>query len=55
MPGLDRADPDDREVDLAELLEVRGIGAQHVHDLATLVRDLPQRMDLDTVDHGRES
>jgi len=54
MPGLDRAGIDAGEVDLAELLEVRRIAAQHVHDFATLVGNLAERSDDDAVDHGEE-
>ena len=46
------AGPRAREVDLAELHEVRVGRLHHVHDLAALVDDLPEGDDLDAVDHS---
>src|SRR5947207_8300439 len=51
MPALDDRGVDRREVDLAEPLEVRIVGPQHVHDLAALVGDLLERHDAHAVDH----
>ena len=51
MPGLDRARLDAGEINLAELVEMRRVAAQHVHDLAALVRNLPHWCNQDAVDH----
>src|SRR5919198_2351296 len=51
MPGLDRPRPGAREVDLAEVDEVRVGPLQHVHDLSALVHDLAKGDDLHPVDH----
>jgi hypothetical protein len=51
VPGLDRARMNRRKVDFAETLEVRGILAKHVHDLAAVIEDLAQRDYLHSGDH----
>src|SRR5207302_8961852 len=52
VPALDNTRVHGREVDLPESLEVRIVRSQHVHDLAALIRDLPEREDADALDHG---
>src|SRR2546428_13596996 len=52
VPAFDDTRVDGREVDLAEALEVRVIGAKHMHDLPALVWDLPERDDADAFDQG---
>src|SRR5271165_4603427 len=54
LPGFDRAGMHGREVDFAEALEMRSIGAQHVHDLAALIQDLAQWDGLHALDHLAE-
>ena len=50
VPALDDARVDAREVDLAELDEVRIVGAQHVEDRPALVGDAPERDHVHAVD-----
>jgi len=51
MPALDRAGVNGSDVDLAELIVLLPIGAQHLHQIAPLVRDEPQLAHFDAFDH----
>jgi hypothetical protein len=52
VPGLDDTWPGAREVNLTEFNEVRIRRFEHVHDLAALIDDLPQRYNLDSLNEA---
>ena len=50
MPGLDGTAVNTGKIDFPESFEIRTVSTEHVHDLSSLVGDLFERSDDDSID-----